>query len=181
MNCELGSNELNRLYYINFHYQNIWRTFLEGIIYFKGASCWQLTYLKVALSGLRQFLAAEHPSKMMKVNQENGFIKRLTLNLITSETEKQIIKIHVLFNISRREDNQTLKLYQFIEYKMRNTFLEKSCTKFSGGTGPIPFFKNQNWAYFWSNSLKFSKLLIVYPSWELWNIFKLRCWTVAFT
>ena len=78
------------------------------------------------------------------VNQENGFIKRLTLNLITSETEKQIIKKHMLLNISRREDNQTMKLYQFIEYKMRNTFLEKSCTKFSGGTGPIPFFKNQN-------------------------------------
>ena len=47
----------------------------------------------------------------------------------------------MLLNISRREDNQTMKLYQFIEYKMRNTFLEKSCTKFSGGTGPIPFFK----------------------------------------
>ena len=50
----------------------------------------------------------------------------------------------MLLNISRREDNQTMKLYQFIEHKMRNTFLEKSCTKFSGGTGPIPFFKNQN-------------------------------------
>ena len=31
-----------------------------------------------------------------------------------------------------------------MEYKMRNIFLEKSCTKYPGATSPRPFLKNQN-------------------------------------
>ena len=32
-----------------------------------------------------------------------------------------------------------MKFGQLIKYNMRNTFLEKSCTKYYGGTSPGPF------------------------------------------
>ena len=44
------------------------------------------------------------------------------------------IVIHILPNISRSKGNQTMKFDQLIEYKMRNIFLEKSCTKCGGET-----------------------------------------------
>ena len=53
---------------------------------------------------------------------------------MTSQTGKQIIVIHILSNISRSKENQTMKFGQLIEYHMRNIFLEKSCTKFDGKT-----------------------------------------------
>ena len=51
---------------------------------------------------------------------------------MTSQTGQQIIKIHVLFNISRSKDNQRMKFGQLIEYNMRNIFLEKSYTNCGG-------------------------------------------------
>ena len=42
-----------------------------------------------------------------------------------------------------------------MKYRIRKTFLEKSCTKCGGELVPEPFPKNQKWAYFWINSLKF--------------------------
>ena len=48
---------------------------------------------------------------------------------MTSQTGKQIIVIHILSNISRSKENQTMKFGQLIEYHMRNIFPEKSCTK----------------------------------------------------
>ena len=53
---------------------------------------------------------------------------------MTSQPGLQIIAIHILPNISRSKDNQTMKFDQLIEYKMRNTFVEKSYTKFAGET-----------------------------------------------
>ena len=46
-----------------------------------------------------------------------------------SETEQQIITIHMLPNISISKGNQTIKFGRLIEYNMRNTFLQKSYTK----------------------------------------------------
>ena len=40
---------------------------------------------------------------------------RLILDLMTSQTRKQIITIHKLSNISRRKGNQTIKYGQLIE------------------------------------------------------------------
>ena len=40
--------------------------------------------------------------------------------------------MHILPNISRSKDNQTIKFGQLIEYNMRNTFAEKSYTKCGG-------------------------------------------------
>ena len=47
----------------------------------------------------------------------------------------------MLTNISRSENNQAMKIGQFIEYNMRNIFLDKSCTKCAGETIPRPFSK----------------------------------------
>ena len=60
---------------------------------------------------------------------------------MTSQPGKQTIAIHILPNISRSKDNQTMKFGQLIKYNMRNIFLEKSYTKYSGETIPRPFSK----------------------------------------
>ena len=40
-----------------------------------------------------------------------------------SQPGKQTITMHILPNISRSEDNQTMKYDQLIEYNVRNNFL----------------------------------------------------------
>ena len=62
---------------------------------------------------------------------------------MTSQPGKQTTAIHMPLNISRSKDNQAMKFGQFIEYNMRNIFLEKSYTKYGGQTIPRPFSKNQ--------------------------------------
>ena len=56
-----------------------------------------------------------------------------------SQPGYQTVIIHILPNISRSKDNQTMKFGQLIEYNMRNIFLEKSYTKYGGETSPRPF------------------------------------------
>ena len=53
----------------------------------------------------------------------------INFKFMTSQTRQQIITIHILPNISRSKDNQTMKFGQLIDYKMKMIFLEKSCTK----------------------------------------------------
>ena len=38
-----------------------------------------------------------------------------------------------------------MKFSQFIEYNMKNIFLEISCRKFDEGTSPRPFYKKLKW------------------------------------
>ena len=91
---------------------------------------------------------------------------RLISKFTTLQPWKQTIPIHILPNISKRRDNQTIRFVQLIEYKMRNIFLEKSYTKCDKET--ILRFKNQYWAYLWINSLKFYTTCFYFmPSWEL--------------
>ena len=45
---------------------------------------------------------------------------------MTSQSGKQTVAIHILSNISRSKDNQTMKFGQLIEYNMRKSFLEKT-------------------------------------------------------
>ena len=47
---------------------------------------------------------------------------------------KQAITIHTLPNISRGKGNQTMNFGQFIEYNMKNIFVEKSYTKYGEET-----------------------------------------------
>ena len=58
-----------------------------------------------------------------------------------SQPGNQTIAIHILTNISRIRGNQTKKLGQPIEYKMRNNFFEKSYTICGRETVPKPFSK----------------------------------------
>ena len=58
---------------------------------------------------------------------------------MTSQPGKQTIIIHVLPNILKNKDNQTMKFGQLREYNMENIFLEKPYTKCGGETSPRPF------------------------------------------
>ena len=60
---------------------------------------------------------------------------------MTSKLGWQTVTIHILPNISRRNDNQTMKFDQLIEYNMRNIFLKKSYAKYGGETIPRPLSK----------------------------------------
>ena len=44
---------------------------------------------------------------------------------MTSQPGKQTIAVHILSNIWRSKDDQTMKFGQLIEYKMKNIFLGK--------------------------------------------------------
>ena len=70
--------------------------------------------------------------------------KRLDKEFMTSQGGQEVITIHTLSNISRSKGNQTTKFCQLIEYKIKNNFLGKSCTKFSGEASSRPFYKKSN-------------------------------------
>ena len=53
----------------------------------------------------------------------------------------QTVAMHILINISRSKNNQTIKYGKLIEYNMRNNFFEKSYTKCGGETILRPFSK----------------------------------------
>ena len=53
---------------------------------------------------------------------------------MTSQTDQQLITIHVLSNISRGKSNQAMKFGQLIEYNASNFFLQKSCRRRQYGT-----------------------------------------------
>ena len=54
----------------------------------------------------------------------------------------------MLPNISRSKGNQTMKFGQLIEYNMRNSFVEKSYTKYAGETIPRPLSKRSKLSIF---------------------------------
>ena len=53
---------------------------------------------------------------------------------MTSQLGQQTILIHILPNIWRSKDNQTMKFSQLIERNMTNISLEKSYSKCGGET-----------------------------------------------
>ena len=119
--------------------------------------------LKGTLSGLRQYLAAESPLKMMKNDLYsrqkvfsfsrylsfcfdffvNGLIRKIRLisNFMASHPEWKTIVIHIMTIIWRIKGNQTITFGQLIGYNLRNIFLEKPYTKCGGETSPRPFFE----------------------------------------
>ena len=60
---------------------------------------------------------------------------------MTSKTEQQIITKHILPNISRSKENETMKFGQLIEHNMRNISLEKLYARGGGEASPRPFHK----------------------------------------
>ena len=57
-----------------------------------------------------------------------------------SRPDLQTIATHILLNISRSKDNQTMKLGQLIEYNKRNNFLQILCEKWGRETSSRPLF-----------------------------------------
>ena len=96
---------------------------------------------------------------------------------MTSQTEKQMISIHTLLNISRSKDNYTMKFGQLIGYIMRNTFLEKSYTKYGEETSPLRFSRKSKFSIFLNQQSKVSSsLFLLYVQVRGYrNIMKLRC------
>ena len=66
---------------------------------------------------------------------------------MTPQTGQQIIKIHILSDISRSKGNQTVKFGQLIEYNKKNICLEKSYKNVMEKLVLDAFKKNQNLAY----------------------------------
>ena len=88
--------------------------------------------------------------------------------------------MHILPNISRSKDNQTMEISQLIEYNMRNIFLEKSHAKYSAETNLGPFYKTSKLSLSFDQQSELLYLLYI-QSESCQNISKLRCWPVAFT
>ena len=63
---------------------------------------------------------------------------------MTSQTGQQIIAIHILPNISKSKDNQTMTFGQLIEYNKINIFLENDKQSVAEKLDPEPLIKNQN-------------------------------------
>ena len=113
---------------------------------------------------------------------KNGLIRKIRLisKFMTFQPGKQTIWIHILPNISKSKDNQTMKFRQLIEHIIRNIFIEKSCTKMVNKQFPDSFLKNQNWTYLWINS--FIQFVFTVCQVEgYWNQLKLSCRPLAFT
>ena len=77
---------------------------------------------------------------------------------MTSQPGKQTIAIHILPNISRSKDNQTMKSGQLIEWKKKTFLLKNHTQNMAEKLFPEPFLRNQNITvskvYLWINSLK---------------------------
>ena len=85
-------------------------------------------------------------------------------------------------NISRSKGSQTMKFGQFMEYNLRNIFLEKLWTEFRE-TITRPFSKNIKIEYI-SGSMVWSFTQFVFIIWQVQgyrNILKLNCRPLVFT
>ena len=76
-----------------------------------------------------------------RINKRFDQKDRLISKFMMLQSGTQIIAIHILPNITRSKDNETLKFGQLTEDNMRNIFLEKSYTKRSGEIIPRPYSK----------------------------------------
>ena len=66
------------------------------------------------------------------------------LRFMTSQPGKQTIAIHILPNISRSKDNQTVNFGKLIQYNVRNIFLKNHAQNVVEKLFPDPFLKIQN-------------------------------------
>ena len=100
---------------------------------------------------------------------------------MTSQTTKQTIAIQILTNISRRKDNQTMKFGQLAEHKWESFFLKSHTQNMVEKLFPDSFLGNQNWAYFWVNSLYLQTVGFHYmSSWGLSKYFQTKLQTSCF-
>ena len=96
----------------------------------------------------------ESPLKMMK-NAFYFMLKaRFCFETFTFLVMQKNILIRKIWLVSKFMTSQTGQQIITIEYNMRNIFFERLSTKCNAEARPRIFHKNQNWAYFWINSLK---------------------------
>ena len=94
------------------------------------------------------------------VMYKNGLIRKIRLisKFMTSHLSKLATAIHILPNISRSKDNQTMKSGQLIEWKKKTFLLKNHTQNMAEKLFPEPFLRNQNITvskvYLWINSLK---------------------------
>ena len=102
---------------------------------------------------------------------------------MTSQPGKQTNAMQILNNVSRSKGNQTMKFGQLLEYNMRNTFVEKSCTKCGGETIPRSFSKKLKFSVSLDQQSKvfLHFVLILYQVEDHRNILKLSSRPFAFT
>ena len=77
---------------------------------------------------------------VFKISKILSWKIRLTSEFMMSRSDLQTIATHILLNISRSKDNQTMKLSQLIEDNKRNNFLQKLCEKWGRETSSRPLF-----------------------------------------
>ena len=96
---------------------------------------------------------------------------------MTSQTEQQILTIHILSNISRNKDGQTMKFGSLIDYNIRKIFLEQSYTKWGREASPRPFYENLKLSISLDQHSEMLKsLLLLHVKVKVYqNILKLRC------
>ena len=98
---------------------------------------------------------------------------------MTSQTWQQLIKIHILPNISRNKDTQTMKFGQLIKYSVGNIFLQKSCIK-RGKQGKVQdhFLLFKKAKSNWSGKSKGSAPLVLILFGRPWieHTIKIKCW-----
>ena len=101
---------------------------------------------------------------------------------MTSQTRKQIIKIHILPNIPRSKGNKTVKFGQLIEHNMRNIFLEKIYTK-CGEASFRPLCEKSKLGVILDQQIEVLwRLFLLYVKVKVYqNILKLRYWQLDFT
>ena len=91
---------------------------------------------------------------------------------MTSQADQQIITRHILPNISRSKDNQSVKVGQLIEHKVRNIFLEKSCIKYGGEPNPRVFCENSKLSISLGQQLEMLQgLFLLYVQVEVYKIY----------
>ena len=78
---------------------------------------------------------------VLVMNKKSLIRGKLYSKFMTSQTAKQRVAIHILFNISWSKGNKKIKFGPLIEYNMRNIFLEKSYPKCGTETIPRSFSK----------------------------------------
>ena len=111
---------------------------------------------------------------------------RLISKFMTSQPGKQYtywaIAIHILPNISRSKNNQTMKFAQLIDITWEALLLKNHIKSVVEKLFSDIFLKNQNCAYLWINSLSFMQFLFILCQVEAYrNILKLSCRSLAFT
>ena len=91
---------------------------------------------------------------------------------ITDKT-KEIFTTYTFPNISRSKSDQTMKFSHFIEYNMRNIFLQNHTQNGVEKAFPDPFIekKKKNQAYLWINNLKYKVRFYCMNKWRSTKIY----------